>query len=113
MQNQSGWQSDGFALLLGLLSVQWTMTDYDATAHISEEVEKASIRAPVAVVIAVFGTGICGWIYNIVRCSCLPPLLRHTSLTRLTLRQVYVLCSGPLDELPGLSGYSAATISES
>ncbi|GJN88492.1 hypothetical protein Rhopal_001458-T1 [Rhodotorula paludigena] len=88
VQNQSGWQSDGFALLLGLLSVQWTMTDYDATAHISEEVEKASIRAPVAVVIAVFGTGICGWIYNIV----------------------YVLCSGPLDELPGLSGYSAATI---
>lgn len=42
------------------------MTDYDATAHISEEVKKASIRAPVAIVIAVAGTGIFGWVYNIV-----------------------------------------------
>lgn len=29
--NQSGWDSSGIAFLLGLLSVQWTMTDYDAT----------------------------------------------------------------------------------
>ncbi|GAA5839585.1 hypothetical protein JCM9279_005990 [Rhodotorula babjevae] len=88
VQNQSGWKSDGFAVLLGLLSVQWTMTDYDATAHISEEVKEASIRAPVAIIVAVLGTGIAGFVYNIL----------------------YVLCSGPMDELPGLSGYSAATI---
>lgn len=25
--NESGWNSNGFAFLLGLLSVQWTMTD--------------------------------------------------------------------------------------
>ncbi|GAA5987357.1 hypothetical protein JCM10908_001925 [Rhodotorula pacifica] len=86
--DQSGWNSKGFSVLLGLLSVCWTMTDYDATAHISEEVQKASIRAPVAIVIAVAGTGIFGWVYNIM----------------------YVLCSGPIDELPGSSGYSAATI---
>jgi len=90
VQNQSGWKSDGFAVLLGLLSVQWTMTgaqlspslnaleeqhahsrtvlaDYDATAHISEEVKEASIRAPVAIIVAVLGTGIAGFVYNIVR----------------------------------------------
>jgi hypothetical protein len=38
-----------------------TMTDYDATAHISEEVKKASIAAPVAIFVAVLGTGIVGW----------------------------------------------------
>ncbi|BGP17507.1 polyamine transporter tpo5 [Rhodosporidiobolus nylandii] len=63
-------------------------TYYDATAHISEEIKEASIRAPVAVVVAVLGTGIFGFVLNIL----------------------YVLCSGPLDDLPGAAGYSAATI---
>jgi len=36
----------------------------------------------------VIGTGISGWVYNIV----------------------YVLCSGPFEDLPGLSGYAPATI---
>jgi amino acid transporter len=33
----SGWNPAGFAWLFGFLSVSWTMTDYDATAHITEE----------------------------------------------------------------------------
>lgn len=33
----SGWQPKGFSFLFGFLSVSWTMTDYDATAHITEE----------------------------------------------------------------------------
>lgn len=49
------------------------MTDYDATAHICEEVQRASYAAPVGIFIAVLGTGAVGWVYNIV----------------------YVLCSGP------------------
>ena len=35
--NVSGWTPSGFAWLFGFLSVSWTMTDYDATAHITEE----------------------------------------------------------------------------
>ncbi|KAF9238693.1 amino acid/polyamine transporter I [Melanogaster broomeanus] len=70
--NQTGGWNNGIAFLLGLLSVQWT--DYDATAHISEEVRRAAY--------AVIGTGILGWILNIVM----------------------VLCSGPIGDLPGVSG---------
>lgn len=33
----SGWTPSGFSFLFGFLSVSWTMTDYDATAHIAEE----------------------------------------------------------------------------
>lgn len=80
--NQSGWESNGLAFTFGLLSVQWTMTDYDAAAHISEEVKKAAIAAPVAIFVAVLGTGMIGWILNVV----------------------LVLCSGPLENLPGASG---------
>ncbi|KAH8079786.1 APC amino acid permease [Cristinia sonorae] len=80
--NQTGGWNDGIAFLFGLLSVQWTMTDYDATAHISEEVKRAAYAAPSAIFIAVVGTGIIGWLLNIV----------------------VVLCSGPLENLPGPSG---------
>ncbi|THG98846.1 hypothetical protein EW026_g3409 [Hermanssonia centrifuga] len=76
-----GWNA-GIAFLFGLLSVQWTMTqDYDATAHISEEVRRAAYSAPSAIFIAVIGTGLLGWLLNIVM----------------------VLCSGPLENLPGPS----------
>ncbi|KAH9943790.1 APC amino acid permease [Amylocystis lapponica] len=80
--NQTGGWNNGIAFLFGLLSVQWTMTDYDATAHISEEVKRAAYAAPSAIFIAVIGTGLLGWILNIV----------------------LVLCSGPLENLPGASG---------
>lgn len=58
------------------------MTDYDATAHISEEVRRAAYAAPAAIFIAVIGTGILGWLLNIV----------------------LMLCSGPIESLPGISG---------
>ncbi|GAA6003352.1 uncharacterized protein JCM10292_003873 [Rhodotorula paludigena] len=88
--NASGWSSDGLTFLLGLLSVQWTMTDYDATAHISEEVKRAQFAAPAAIWIAVLGTGIAGWIYNIV----------------------FVLCAGDMADTGdfGVSGYAPAQI---
>lgn len=37
VENSSGWTPAGFSFLFGFLSVSWTMTDYDATAHITEE----------------------------------------------------------------------------
>ncbi|KAG2005898.1 amino acid permease, variant 2 [Coprinopsis cinerea AmutBmut pab1-1] len=86
--NQTGGWNTGLAFLLGLLSVQWTMTDYDATAHISEEVKRAAYAAPSAIFIAVVGTGLIGWLFNII----------------------IVLCSGPLAELPGPSGNAVLTI---
>ncbi|KAH8116136.1 amino acid permease-domain-containing protein [Phellopilus nigrolimitatus] len=49
--DNSGWNNKGFAFLLGLLCVQYVMTDYDAVAHISEEVKNAAVAAPVAIVL--------------------------------------------------------------
>jgi amino acid transporter len=37
VESASGWTPVGFSFLFGFLSVSWTMTDYDATAHITEE----------------------------------------------------------------------------
>lgn len=70
--------------------MEFDRTDYDATAHISEEVKRAQVAAPAAIWIAVVGTGIAGWVYNIV----------------------FVLCSGDMADTGdlGVSGYAPAQI---
>ncbi|KIM90055.1 hypothetical protein PILCRDRAFT_812866 [Piloderma croceum F 1598] len=84
--NQTGGWPTGLAFLMGLLSVQWTVSDYDATAHISEEVRRAAFAAPVAIFVAVIGTGILGWLLNIV----------------------LILCSGSLESLQAVSGLAGS-----
>lgn len=66
----TGMGGTALSFFLGLLSVQFVMSDYDATAHISEEVHRAAIAAPVAIMIAVAGTGLIGWLLNIVLVIC-------------------------------------------
>ncbi|ORY28380.1 amino acid permease [Rhizoclosmatium globosum] len=66
----TGWNSNALAIMFGLLSVCWTMTDYDATGHIAEETHRASIRGPVSIIAAVTGTGILGLILNIAFVAC-------------------------------------------
>ncbi|KAH8822685.1 APC amino acid permease [Flagelloscypha sp. PMI_526] len=89
LDGNPGW-NNGIAFLIGLLSVQWTITDYDATAHIAEEVKRAAYAAPSAIFIAAVGSGLIGWLFNIV----------------------LVLCSGALEDLPGVSGNPVLTIME-
>ncbi|KAI5924947.1 amino acid permease, variant [Camillea tinctor] len=61
----SGWNNRGFSFLIGYLSVAWTMTDYDATAHLSEELHNAAVSGPVAIFQAVVISWLFGWLLNI------------------------------------------------
>jgi amino acid transporter len=67
----SGWNPPGFAWLFGFLSVSWTMTDYDATAHITEEISNPEIKAPFAIFWAMAFTYIAGFLFNIVLAFCM------------------------------------------
>ncbi|KAG9318384.1 APC amino acid permease [Chiua virens] len=82
-----GWGSS-VSFLLGLLSVEWSLTGYDCTAHICEELHRAAYAAPTAIVISYVGSAVSGWILNIV----------------------LVLCSGSFSDLPGVSGSAFLTI---
>ncbi|KAL8898288.1 MAG: hypothetical protein Q9192_002152 [Flavoplaca navasiana] len=62
----SGWTPIGFSWLFGFLSVSWTMTNYDATAHITEEISKPEVKAPWAISSAMLLTYIGGFLFNIV-----------------------------------------------
>jgi len=67
----SGWQPLGFAWLFGFLSVSWVMTDYDATAHITEEISEPEKKAPWAISMAMAFTYVAGFLFNIVLVFCM------------------------------------------
>ncbi|KAL8823996.1 MAG: hypothetical protein Q9191_005378 [Dirinaria sp. TL-2023a] len=64
--NNSGWKPNGWSWLFGFLSASWTMTDYDAIAHIAEEIQEPEIKAPWSITIAVGLSWIVGWLFTIV-----------------------------------------------
>ena len=66
VDSESGWNPIGWSFLFGFLSVSWTMTDYDATAHITEEIDKPETKAPWAIFIAMALTYVVGWLFTIV-----------------------------------------------
>lgn len=71
IESNSGWSPTGFSFLFGFLSVSWTMTDYDATAHITEEISEPEIKAPWAISLAMAFTYVTGFLFNIVLCFCM------------------------------------------
>ncbi|KAK3685428.1 amino acid permease [Podospora appendiculata] len=67
----SGWTPPGFSFLFGFLSVAWTMTDYDATAHIAEEAKDPARIVPKAIALALSFTYVVGWLFNLVLVFCM------------------------------------------
>ncbi|KAK8247294.1 amino acid/polyamine transporter I [Phyllosticta capitalensis] len=70
-ESTTGWTPLGWSWLFGFLSVSWTMTDYDATAHITEEINEPEIKAPWCIFAAMAFTYIGGFLYNIVLAFCM------------------------------------------
>lgn len=70
-ESDSGWTPIGWSWLFGFLSVSWTMTDYDATAHITEEISQPEIKAPWAISLAMLFTYVFGFLFNIVLAFCM------------------------------------------
>ncbi|RMZ75558.1 hypothetical protein DV737_g5239, partial [Chaetothyriales sp. CBS 132003] len=71
VESNSGWAPVGWSFLFGFLSVSWTMTDYDATAHITEEINEPEIKAPWAISLAMGFTYVLGFLFNIVLVFCM------------------------------------------
>ncbi|KAL3444828.1 amino acid transporter [Aspergillus insuetus] len=45
-ENSSGWENDGVAWFLGLLSAAYVLVGYDGACHLSEEMHNASVTLP-------------------------------------------------------------------
>jgi amino acid permease (GABA permease) len=60
--NNTGWGSWFYVMLLGLLLAQYTMTDFDASAHMTEETHKAATAGPRGIVMSIVVSLVAGWI---------------------------------------------------
>ena len=60
--NNTGWHSSFYVVLLGLLLAQYTLTGFDASAHMTEETRDASRAGPRGIVTSIVVSLIAGWI---------------------------------------------------
>ena len=66
-ENQLGFtttilSSGVYAFFIGLLMAQYTLTGYDASAHVAEETMNASVEAPKGIVRSVWVSVVAGWL---------------------------------------------------
>ena len=60
--NNTGWQSSLYVALIGLLLAQYTLTGFDASAHMTEETKDASRAGPRGIVMSIVVSVVAGWI---------------------------------------------------
>ncbi|QWF80816.1 amino acid permease [Amycolatopsis sp. CA-230715] len=60
--NGTGWGSAVYVFALGLLVAQYTLTGYDASAHMTEETKNASVAGPRGIVNSILVSLVAGWI---------------------------------------------------
>ncbi|XP_020571935.1 amino-acid permease BAT1 homolog [Phalaenopsis equestris] len=62
-ENDAGIHSKLYIFVLGLLMSQYTLTGYDASAHMTEETKNADINGPKGIISAIGISIIAGWAY--------------------------------------------------
>ncbi|KAI8579883.1 hypothetical protein K450DRAFT_239535 [Umbelopsis ramanniana AG] len=93
--NNSGWDSPVYVVLVGLLQAQFTLTGYDSSAHMSEETHNAEISGPVGMTMAIIVSGIMGWFFIIGFLFCIQDLdTTIASASGFPVMQIIVDCVG-------------------
>ena len=60
--NNTGWGSSFYVALIGLLLAQYTLTGFDASAHMTEETHDPSIAGPRGIVMSILVSIAAGWV---------------------------------------------------
>ncbi|MFD7921213.1 amino acid permease [Streptomyces sp. NPDC059740] len=60
--NGTGWGSTTYVVLIGLLMAQYTLTGYDASAHMTEETRNAAVAGPRGIVRSIWTSLIAGFV---------------------------------------------------
>ena len=74
-RNETGWDFPGswiYVVLVGLLLAQYTITGFDASAHVSEETKGAATAAPKAIVRSIYISAIAALILNVAMVQAIP-----------------------------------------
>ena len=74
-KNFTGWSFGGsgiYVFIIGMLIAQYTITGFDASAHVSEETKDAKVGAPKAIVRSIYISVIAAWILNFTLAAAIP-----------------------------------------
>jgi amino acid transporter len=74
-KNLTGWSFPGsgiYVFIIGLLIAQYTITGFDASAHVSEETKGANVSAPKAIIRSIYISIIAAWLLNIAILQAMP-----------------------------------------
>ncbi|KAI8384321.1 amino acid/polyamine transporter I [Radiomyces spectabilis] len=94
--NNTGWSSPAYVVLIGLLQAQFTFTGYDASAHMAEETQNAAVSGPVGMIMAIVVSAIVGWGFIIGFLFCIQDLQTTIeTTTNFPVMQIIVDCAGP------------------
>ncbi|MBA2559027.1 MAG: amino acid permease [Propionibacteriales bacterium] len=97
-ENQTGFTFAGapvYAFLIGLLMTQYTLTGYDASAHVAEETISAQIEAPKAIVRSVWVSILAGWVLLIAVTAAIQDYAaERNSATGLPPAQIFIDAAG-------------------
>lgn len=72
--NGAGWSTQGLSVLVGIVAPLWCLAGSDCGAHMSEELEDASLQLPRAMMWAVTLNGLFGIVMLITFCFCITDL---------------------------------------
>ncbi|KAK3842105.1 MAG: APC amino acid permease [Linnemannia gamsii] len=61
--NNTGWSSNFYVFMLGLLQSQYTLSGYDSAAHMAEETQNASTGGPMGIIMAILTASVVGWVF--------------------------------------------------
>jgi len=74
-KNLTGWDFKGsgiYVVIIGMLIAQYTITGFDASAHVSEETKGANVSAPKAILRSIYLSAIIAWILDIAIVQAIP-----------------------------------------
>lgn len=94
--NETGYSSNGFVFLLGMLNGAWTIGTTDAVCHVAEEIPRPKRNLPKAIAVQLISGTLTAFLFYIALCyaiTSLPDVL-NTNLTVFPLGAIYLQATG-------------------
>ncbi|KAI8376636.1 amino acid/polyamine transporter I [Choanephora cucurbitarum] len=93
-ENDTGFSSDAYAFLIGLLQSQYTLSGFDSAAHMSEETRDAARSAPKGILYAIGAAAITGFVFMLSVNFCVQDFERQIVKTTLSPQMTQVFLDG-------------------
>ncbi|KAI8149539.1 amino acid/polyamine transporter I [Fennellomyces sp. T-0311] len=93
-ENDTGFSSNGYAFLIGLLQSQYTLSGFDSAAQMSEETKDAARNAPRGILYAIGTAGIFGFVFMLAVNFCVQDFQTQIVETNLNPQMTKVFLDG-------------------